>query len=426
MRHSALKNKGVQPLLDAVIDYLPSPVDPSCSPFETSVIQRDKSVRSLAVDATASGPLSVLAFKVKHDRQRGPIVFFRVYSGTLHAKAQLLNTTRFTGDTLVAANASVKTILPGVGIPAPVFTCSIESDSQSRQKELDDALGHLQREDPSFVVTQDQETGQTLMSGMGELHLEILQDRLRTEFKLDPSIGHMRVAYRETHEFTYDTVLGSDRQFAKIAFKLTPRDVASSKDDGANHIRHVQPAADTIRTTSLPFAFVQAMEDGLQSALGRGHTGHRLAYLDIELDIGNCAFDSDSSANSFRAAAALGLREALDKAGSVPLEPIMLLNVRSPDRCVGDILSDLNSHRRAAIQQVRENTTPMTSHARMQNLVVVAIVVVGQCSSLRVGRSRIEAHVPLAHMVGYATSLRSKTQGEADFSMHFLKYSPVV
>ncbi|ETV77070.1 translation elongation factor G, variant 1 [Aphanomyces astaci] len=442
---SALKNKGVQPLLDAVIDYLPSPVDPSCSPFETSVIQRDKSVRSLAVDATASGPLSVLAFKVKHDRQRGPIVFFRVYSGTLHAKAQLLNTTRntkerltrlmlvaaddsdevdqiqaghigaavglkhtFTGDTLVAANASVKTILPGVGIPAPVFTCSIESDSQSRQKELDDALGHLQREDPSFVVTQDQETGQTLMSGMGELHLEILQDRLRTEFKLDPSIGHMRVAYRETvgsaiaHEFTYDTVLGSDRQFAKIAFKLTPRDVASSKDDGANHIRHVQPAADTIRTTSLPFAFVQAMEDGLQSALGRGHTGHRLAYLDIELDIGNCAFDSDSSANSFRAAAALGLREALDKAGSVPLEPIMLLNVRSPDRCVGDILSDLNSHRRAAIQQV------------------------GQCSSLRVGRSRIEAHVPLAHMVGYATSLRSKTQGEADFSMHFLKYSPVV
>ncbi|RLO00529.1 hypothetical protein DYB28_003091 [Aphanomyces astaci] len=308
MRHSALKNKGVQPLLDAVIDYLPSPVDPSCSPFETSVIQKDKSVRSLAVDATASGPLSVLAFKVKHDRQRGPIVFFRVYSGTLHAKAQLLNTTRFTGDTLVAANASVKTILPGVGIPAP-------SDSQSRQKELDDALGHLQREDPSFVVTQDQETGQTLMSGMGELHLEILQDRLRTEFKLDPSIGHMRVAYRETHEFTYDTILGSDRQFAKIAFKLTPRDVASSNDDGANHIRHVQPAADTIRTTSLPFAFVQAMEDGLQ---------------------------------------------------------------------------------------------------------------VGQCSSLRVGRSRIEAHVPLAHMVGYATSLRSKTQGEADFSMHFLKYSPVV
>ncbi|RHY01423.1 hypothetical protein DYB36_002767 [Aphanomyces astaci] len=191
MRHSALKNKGVQPLLDAVIEYLPSPVDPSCSPFETSVIQKDKSVRSLAVDATASGPLSVLAFKVKHDRQRGPIVFFRVYSGTLHAKAQLLNTTRFTGDTLVAANASVKTILPGVGIPAP-------SDSQSRQKELDDALGHLQREDPSFVVTQDQETGQTLMSGMGELHLEILQDRLRTEFKLDPSIGHMRVAYRET------------------------------------------------------------------------------------------------------------------------------------------------------------------------------------------------------------------------------------
>ncbi|ETV93608.1 translation elongation factor G, variant [Aphanomyces invadans] len=232
---SALKNKGVQPLLDAIVNYLPSPSDPSSSPFEASEVLKDKSLRPVQMDATASGPLCVLAFKVKHDRQRGPIVFFRVYSGTLHAKAQLYNTTRnvkerltrlmlvaaddadevdeikagnigaavglkntYTGDTLVAGNAVVKTLLPGVEIPAPVFTCSIESDSLSRQKELDEALGHLQREDPSFVVMQDEETGQTLMSGMGELHLEILQDRLKTEYKLDPSIGKMRVAYRET------------------------------------------------------------------------------------------------------------------------------------------------------------------------------------------------------------------------------------
>ncbi|CAK4146429.1 unnamed protein product [Aphanomyces euteiches] len=437
---SALKNKGVQPLLDAIVDCLPSPSDPSSSPFEAEAT-KDKSVVTLKADA--DGPLCVLAFKVKHDRQRGPIVFFRVYSGTLHAKAQLFNTTRqakerltrlllvaaddadeveeiragnigaavglkntFTGDTLVAGNAMNRLELPGVEIPAPVFTCSIESDSLSRQKELEEALQHLQREDPSFVVTEDEETGQTLMSGMGELHLEILQDRLRTEYKLSPTVGKMRVAYRETiassteHVFTYDTMLGSDRQFAKIAFAIHPRDVEASKD-GANTIRW-KKHEDKSRV-KLPFAFVQAIEEGLQSGLGRGpQTGYRLAYLDIEVDAAECEFDQDSSANAFRAAAALGLREALEQAGSLQLEPVMLLEIRTPDRCVGDILSDLNSQRRAAIQEV-------------------AI-----CPSLRVGRSRIEAHVPLAHMVGYATALRSRTQGEADFSMQFLKYMPVV
>ncbi|KAF0692735.1 Aste57867_16193 [Aphanomyces stellatus] len=442
---SALKNKGVQPLLDAVVDYLPSPADPSSSPFHAMAIQKDKSLQPMTLDASASGPLCVLAFKVKHDRQRGPIVFFRVYSGTLQAKAQLLNTTRnnakerltrlmlvaaddadevdeikagnigaavglkntFTGDTLIASNAQTKWQLPGVEIPAPVFTCSIESDSLSNQKEMDEALGHLQREDPSFVVTQDDETGQTLMSGMGELHLEILQDRLRSEFKLAPSVGKMRVAYRETiassieHEFTYDTMLGTDRQFAKISFEIHPRDVDETKD-GANRIRWKKPL-ETTTANKFPFAFVQAIEEGIQSGLGRGPmTGYRLGYLDIVMDAQACTFDSDSSANAFRTAGALGLKEALELAGSVQLEPIMLLQVRTPDRCVGDILSDLNAQRRAAIQEV------------------------GHCSSQRMGRSRIEAHVPLAHMVGYATSLRSKTQGEADFSMQFLKYMPVV
>ncbi|KDO25110.1 hypothetical protein SPRG_20745 [Saprolegnia parasitica CBS 223.65] len=444
---SALKNKGVQPLLDAVVDYLPSPADPSSSPFEATQIDKNHTVlKTLEKEADASSPLSLLAFKVKHDRQRGPIVFFRVYSGTLNAKAQLLNTTRnakeritrlmqvaaddadevelitagnigaavglkntFTGDTLIAASDNTRLLLPGVEIPAPVFTCSIESDSLSRQKELDEALQHLQREDPSFVVTQDEETGQTLMSGMGELHMEILQDRLKTEYKLNPSVGKMRVAYRESisatvdHEFRYDTMLGTDRQFAKVSFTLAPIDPESSKD-GTNRIKWKKSdSKDASLFQKLPHGFVQAIEDGFQSGFGRGPlTGHRLAYLEITVDAANCEYDNDSSAQAFRSCASLALKEAIELAMPVQLEPMMALLVRTPDRCVGDILSDLNSQRRAHIQEV------------------------GLCPSMRVGRSRIDAHVPLANMVGYATALRSKTQGEADFSMQFLKYSPVL
>ncbi|KDO19269.1 translation elongation factor G [Saprolegnia parasitica CBS 223.65] len=442
---SALKNKGVQPLLDAVVDYLPSPADPSSSPFEATQIDKNHTVlKTLEKEADASSPLSLLAFKVKHDRQRGPIVFFRVYSGTLNAKAQLLNTTRnakeritrlmqvaaddadevelitagnigaavglkntFTGDTLIAASDNTRLLLPGVEIPAPVFTCSIESDSLSRQKELDEALQHLQREDPSFVVTQDEETGQTLMSGMGELHMEILQDRLKTEYKLNPSVGKMRVAYRESisatvdHEFRYDMMLGTDRQFAKVSFTLAPIDPESSKD-GSNRIKWKKSdAKDASLFQKLPHGFVQAIEDGFQSGFGRGPlTGHRLAYLEITVDAANCEYDNDSSAQAFRSCASLALKEAIELAMPVQLEPMMALLVRTPDRCVGDILSDLNSQRRAHIQEVRVYN--------------------------RLGYVRIDAHVPLANMVGYATALRSKTQGEADFSMQFLKYSPVL
>ncbi|OQR85247.1 elongation factor G [Achlya hypogyna] len=454
---SALKNKGVQPLLDAIVDYLPSPADPSSSPFEaTHVDKHNNEIKTLQKDASASSPLALLAFKVKHDRQRGPIVFFRVYSGTLNAKAQLLNTTRnakeritrlmqvaaddadevelitagnigaavglkntYTGDTLIASNDQTRILLPGVEIPAPVFTCSIESDTLSRQKELDEALMHLQREDPSFVVTQDEETGQTLMSGMGELHMEILQDRLKTEYKLNPSVGKMRVAYRESvsiavdHEFRYDTVLGTDRQFAKIAFTLSPIDPESSKD-GTNRVKWVKhESKDASLFQKLPHGFVQAIEDGFHSGFGRGPVaGHRLAYLEITVDASACEFDNDSSAQAFRTCASLALKEALELAQPVQLEPVMELAVRTPDRCVGDILSDLNSQRRAHIQEASDRLS--------------AEAYVGLCSSMRVGRSRIDAHVPLANMVGYATALRSKTQGEADFSMQFLKYSPVM
>lgn len=462
---SALKNKGVQPLLDAVVDYLPSPLD--LSPFDAHVVSHGKTKQPAAAappaliarHASPHEPLTALAFKVKHDRQRGLVVFFRVYSGVLHAKAQLVNTTRqakeritrlmrvaaddsdevelisagnigaavglkntYTGDTLVAAkdhHASASVVLPGVQIPKPVFTCSIEAESSAKQKDLDDALSHLQREDPSFVVSVDDETGQTLMSGMGELHLEILQERLRTEYKLEPTIGAMRVAYLESIAertdvpYVHDTMLGTDRQFAQLTLQLEPLiDVsgmsdmppsgdASDDDDAANNVVVWKNTG----AKKMPHAFALAIEDGVRAGLSRGVlASHRVAYVRVTIDENDCHWDQDSNANAFRVAAVLALKQGLKDASPAILEPLMKLEVQTPDRTVGDVLSDLTSQRRAHIQEVGAASTD---------------------GSGRQGRSVVHAHVPLVHMVGYATLLRSKTQGEGSFSIQFLKYVEV-
>ncbi|TMW62010.1 hypothetical protein Poli38472_009503 [Pythium oligandrum] len=454
---SALKNKGVQPLLDAVVDYLPSPLD--LSPFEAHVIKKspkqkgkdaETATEAITRRASPEDPLCALAFKVKHDRQRGLVVFFRVYSGVLQSKAQLFNTTRdakeritrlmlvnaddadevteisagnigaavglkntFTGDTIVAAkdHNGDAVILPGVQVPKPVFTCSVEAESSAKQKDLDDALYYLQREDPSFVVSVDEETGQTLMSGMGELHLEIIRERLRTEYKLEPTIGAMRVAYLESaldrveKTFVYDTMLGTDRQFAQIQFTLEP--LLHSEDNvsgeaAINNVVEWQHAPEK----KLPHAFVLAIEEGFKAAFSRGVlSSNRLAYLKVVVDEASCQYDQDSNANAFRACAAMGLKDALKEASPVLLEPMMKLEAHAPDRCVGDVLSDLTSQRRAHIQEVG---APVDAEG-----------------SGRQGRSIVHAHVPLAHMVGYATLLRSKTQGEGSFSISFLKYVEV-
>ncbi|KAJ0396493.1 hypothetical protein ATCC90586_002811 [Pythium insidiosum] len=471
---SALKNKGVQPLLDAVVDYLPSPLD--LSPFEAHLVAPRKAkktagpadalvaspssaaVQSISRRASPDEPLCALAFKVKHDRQRGLVVFFRVYSGVLQNKAQLFNTSRdakeritrlmlvnaddadevdaisagnigaavglkhtFTGDTIVAAKdhhpSRDTLVLPGVQVPKPVFTCSVEAESSAKQKELDDALYFLQREDPSFVVTVDEETGQTLMSGMGELHLEIIKERLRTEYRLEPTIGAMRVAFLESisapvdKTYVHDTMLGTDRQYAQVALRVTPLLEAVNEADGPS-----EAAEAAINNTitwrhgadkKLPHAFVLAIEDGLKAAFSRGVlSSNRLAFVGVEIDEDACAFDTDSNANAFRVAAALALKDALREATPRLLEPMMKLEVQAPDRCVGDVLSDLTSQRRAHIQEVG---APMGSDD----------------SSARQGRSIVHAHVPLAHMVGYATLLRSKTQGEGSFSISFLQYVEV-
>ncbi|KAF1782368.1 P-loop containing nucleoside triphosphate hydrolase [Phytophthora cactorum] len=416
---SALKNKGVQPLLDAVVDYLPSPLD--LAPFEAHTVVGGKKTRGQGAE---------------NKGQRGLVVFFRVYSGVLNAKSQLINASRggtkerltrlmhvaaddqeavefisaghigaavglkhtFTGDTLVSAkDAAHLMVLPGVQIPKPVFTCSIEAESSAKQKDLDAALENLQREDPSFVVTVDEETGQTLMSGMGELHLDIIKERLRSDYKLEPSIGAMRVAYLESITnsvglpYTHDVMLGTDRHFAKDG---NNSNMVQWKNQGAK---------------KLPHAFALAVEEGLHAGLSRGVlTPNRVAYVKVTVDEADCEWDSDSSAASFRAAAALALKEALKEAEPVILEPMMKLEVRSPDRCVGDVLADLSSQRRAHIQEVGS-----------------AVGGEGGESIVNQGRSIVHANVPLAHMVGYATLLRSKTQGEASFAMQFLRYVEV-
>ncbi|KAE9339773.1 Elongation factor G [Phytophthora fragariae] len=469
---SALKNKGVQPLLDAVVSYLPSPLD--LSPFEAHTVVGGKKTRGrgqgaenklVQLTASSDEPLCALAFKVQHDRQRGLVVFFRVYSGVLSAKSQLLNASRggtkerltrlmhvaaddqeavesisaghigaavglkhtFTGDTLVSAkNAAHQFVLPGVQIPKPVFTCSIEAESSAKQKDLDTALENLQREDPSFVVTVDDETAQTLMSGMGELHLDIIKERLRTEYKLEPSVGAMRVAYLESITnsvelpYTHDVMLGTDRHFAKLTVHVDPllehqddsqgddeeEDEEEDEEDESNsNVVHWKNQG----AKKMPHAFALAIEEGLKAGLSRGVlTPNRVAYVKVTVDEADCEWDSDSSAASFRAAAALALKQALKEAEPAILEPMMKLEVRSPDRCVGDVLADLSSQRRAHIQEVGSASGGE-----------------GGDSTVNQGRSIVHAHVPLAHMVGYATLLRSKTQGEASFGIQFLRYVEV-
>ncbi|KAG3081322.1 Elongation factor G [Phytophthora idaei] len=460
---SALKNKGVQPLLDAVVDYLPSPLD--LAPFEAHTVVGGKKTRGqgaenkgVQLQPSSSEPLCALAFKVQHDRQRGLVVFFRVYSGVLNAKSQLINASRggtkerltrlmhvaaddqeavefisaghigaavglkhtFTGDTLVSAkDAAHLMVLPGVQIPKPVFTCSIEAESSAKQKDLDAALENLQREDPSFVVTVDEETGQTLMSGMGELHLDIIKERLRGDYKLEPSIGAMRVAYLESITnsvglpYTHDVMLGTDRHFAKVTVHVDPllehqeESQEDEDEEDGNNSNMVQWKNQGAK--KLPHAFALAVEEGLHAGLSRGVlTPNRVAYVKVTVDEADCEWDSDSSAASFRAAAALALKEALKEAEPVILEPMMKLEVRSPDRCVGDVLADLSSQRRAHIQEVGS-----------------AVGGEGGESIVNQGRSIVHANVPLAHMVGYATLLRSKTQGEASFAMQFLRYVEV-
>ena len=436
---SSLKNKGVQPLLDAVVDYLPSPLD--LPPVEAE--GKDGTVKRRP---SATDPFLALAFKVIFDPHRGPLVFFRVYSGTLKLKEALHNVAKSrkekvqrllqvhanktqevdqvsvgdivaavgfkftgTGDTLILASDKEKVTLSGMQIPDPVIFRSIEPKTAAEQGDLDEALERFGREDPSFKVRQDADSGQTLICGQGELHLEVIIDRLQREHKLQPHVGRPQVAYRETigkalhKELEYDRELGQKKQYAKVVFELVPR------ERGSGNEVDVKAPPERDGAPKIARDWLAAIEEGVGDALTRG----ALLGYPVE-DVGTkltdaLAHETDSSEASFRAAASMALMEALEEADPRLLEPVMEIEVVAPEDFTGNVVSDLTPGRRGRVMGMEPAP------------------VAGGPSGGRVSKTAqiVRAEVPLAEMVGYATALRSATQGRASYTMQFSHYAEV-
>jgi elongation factor G len=417
---SAFKNKGVQPLLDAVVDYLPSPLD---VPAIKGVDDKGEEVVRKADD---SEPLSLLAFKIMDDPFVGTITFCRIYSGTLTSGMQLINSTRDrkervgrmllmhannredikeayagdivalaslketrTGDTLCDPKNAV--ILEKMEFPDPVIEIAIEPKSKADQEKLGVALAKLATEDPSFRVSTDPESGQTILKGMGELHLDIKVDILKRTYKVDANIGAPQVAYREkitrtvTKDYTHKKQTGGSGQFARVKFIVEPQEPGS----GFAFENEIVGGA-------VPKEFIPGVEKGLESVLGSGVlAGFPVVDLKVTL-IDGAYHEVDSSALAFEIASRAALREALREGGSVLLEPIMKVEVVTPEDYTGSVIGDLNS-RRGQIQ--------------------------GQ--DMRGNANVIEAMVPLANMFGYVNALRSMSQGRATFTMQFDHYEQV-
>jgi elongation factor G len=417
---SAFKNKGVQPLLDAVVDYLPSPVD---VPPMKGVDLKGNEVERKASDTE---PLAVLAFKIMDDPFVGTITFCRIYSGKLESGTGVLNSTKDrkervgrmllmhannredikeayagdivalaglkevrTGDTLCDPQKSV--ILEKIEFPDPVIEIAIEPKSKADQEKLGVALAKLVAEDPSFRVTTDQESGQTIIKGMGELHLDIKVDILKRTYKVDANIGAPQVAYREritrpaTVDYTHKKQTGGHGQFARIKI------VAEPAAAGGGFVFE-----NDIVGGAVPKEFVPAVEKGLEAMLGSGVlAGFPVVDLKVSL-VDGASHDVDSSAMAFEIAARAALREALQKGAPVLLEPIMKVEVVTPEDYTGSVIGDLNS-RRGQIQ--------------------------GQ--DMRGNANVISAMVPLANMFSYVNNLRSMSQGRATFTMQFDHYEQV-
>lgn len=422
---TSLRNKGVQPLLDAVIAYLPSPLD-------LPAVQAERESGAIVErHPDPNEPFLALAFKVINDAHRGPLVLFRVYSGTLKLKEPLWNATRArkekvqrllhlhaikateidtvsvgdiaaavglkftgTGDTLMLASDSDRVVLAGMQIPEPVIFRSIEPKTAAEQKDLDEALLRLQREDPSFKVRQDLESGQNLICGQGELHLEIIISRLKREFRLEPHVGKPQVNYRETigathrKEITYDREVGGKRQFAHLVLEVSARERGSG-----NLFESVLPKRDD-GNPSLPKPLLAAAKEGVTDSFTRGVLiGYPLE--DVLVRLVDASYEEDSSSEaSFRAAASIAVNEALERATPRLLEPVMAVEILTPEDFTGAVVSDLTGTRRGRV-------LGMDAGPAARSVQVV------------------RAKVPLAEMVGYATALRSATQGRASYTMHF-------
>jgi elongation factor G len=417
---SAFKNKGVQPLLDAVVDYLPSPLD--VPPIKGIDSKGNEVVRK----ASDSEPLAMLAFKIMDDPFVGTITFCRIYSGRLESGTGVINSSKDrkerigrmllmhannredikeayagdivalaglkevrTGDTLCDAQKPV--ILEKMEFPDPVIEIAIEPKSKADQEKLGVALAKLVAEDPSFRVTTDQESGQTILKGMGELHLDIKVDILKRSYKVDANIGAPQVAYREkitkrvTLDYTHKKQTGGAGQFARVKI------VAEPLPPAGGFVFENQVVGGTV-----PKEYIPGVEKGLESVLGSGVlAGFPVVDLKVAL-VDGAYHDVDSSALAFEICARAALREALQKGSPVLLEPIMKVEVVTPEDYTGSVIGDLNS-RRGQIQ--------------------------GQ--DMRGNANVINAMVPLANMFGYVSNLRSMSQGRATFTMQFDHYEQV-
>jgi elongation factor G len=419
---SAFKNKGVQPLLDAVVDYLPSPLDvPPVQGIDP------KTEQDAERKASPDEPFSALAFKVMSDPYVGKLTYFRVYSGRLKAGDRVLNTTTgrterigrilqmhanhreerdeitageiaagvglkatTTGDTLAVDSAPI--VLESMTFPDPVIQVAVEPRSKADQDKLSAGLARLAEEDPTFKVTSDDETGQTLIGGMGELHLEIIVDRLKREFNVDANVGRPQVAYRETISKPVEKIqgrfvrqTGGSGQYGDAVINVHPREAGAGYE-----------FVDRITGGSIPKEYIPAVDAGIREAMGSGVlAGYPVVDVGVELVDGSY-HEVDSSERAFKIAGSMAIKEAMKRARPKLLEPVMAVEVTTPEDYLGDVIGNLNS-RRGRI----ESMNPL-GNAQV-----------------------IKASVPLSEMFGYATDLRSMTQGRADFTMQFDRYEEV-
>jgi len=418
---SSYKNKGVQILLDAIIDYLPSPLDvPAIQgilPGTEEVVERH---------ADDSEPFSALAFKIVTDPFVGKLAYFRVYSGSAKAGSYVYNSTKgkrerigrilqmhankreeieevfagdiaavvgfkdtSTGDTLCGETDQV--ILEKMEFPEPVIHVAIEPKTKASQEKMSIALAKLAEEDPTFRTYTDDETGQTIIAGMGELHLEIIVDRLLREFKVEANVGNPQVAYKESiqkpadAEGKYVKQSGGRGQYGHVKLKVEPQEPGKGYE-----------FVNSIVGGSIPKEYINSINSGIQEALETGILGG-YPVLDLKVILYDGSYhDVDSSEMAFKIAGSMGVREALRKAGPTLLEPMMKVEVTVPEEYMGDVIGDINSRR-----------------GKMEGMELVS------------GAQIIKAHVPLAEMFGYATDLRSNTQGRGLYTMQFDHYEPV-
>jgi elongation factor G len=419
---SAFKNKGVQPLLDAIVNYLPAPLD--VPPVRGTDPKSGQEVERKPEDTE---PFSALAFKIVTDPYVGRLTYFRVYSGTLTAGAQVHNATRdrkervgrilqmhanhredieavftgdivaavglkqtFTGDTLCDPASPI--VLETMTFPEPVISVAIEPKTAADQDKLAAALQKLSEEDPTFRVRHDDETGQTLISGMGELALDVMVTRLVREFKVGANVGRPQVAYRETirnevrdHTYTHAKQTGGKGQYAKVVIDIEPLGPGGGFE-----------FVDKVKGGDIPREFIAAVDDGIQEALSAGVlAGYPVVDVRVTLT-GGSTHEVDSSELAFKVAASMAFKEAARKAKPVILEPIMDVEIVTPEEYLGDVLGDVTA-RRGRVERVEA----------------------------RAGAQTVRALVPLGELFGYATDLRSRTQGRATFTPQFHSYQEV-